>query len=81
MVKDRDVFFCTEEAHAVVLARGSPCGISAVRRNPLRGIPQGKDGVPHDIAVKKDDPLTMDDSLEASSGTGSSGKGRRNAPA
>jgi hypothetical protein len=36
-------FFATVEFHAVVPAKGSPCGISAVRRNPLRGIPQGKD--------------------------------------
>ena len=36
-------FFDTEEFHAVVPAKGSPCGISAVWRNPLQGIPQGKD--------------------------------------
>ena len=36
-------FFDTEEFHAVVPAKGSPCGISAVRRNSLQGIPQGKD--------------------------------------
>jgi hypothetical protein len=42
--RDRDVFFYTEEFHTVVPAEDSPCGISAVRRNPLRGIPQGKDG-------------------------------------
>ena len=37
-------FFDTEEFHAVIPASGSPCGISAVWRNPLWGIPQDKDG-------------------------------------
>jgi hypothetical protein len=76
-----DVFFCTEEAHTVVLAKGSPCGIPRRGFRLTAEIPQGKDGVPHDIAVKEADPLTMDDSPEACGGTGSSGKSRRNAPA
>jgi hypothetical protein len=39
------IFFRHEKAHALLLANSSPCGIPALR-DPLRGIPQGKDGVP-----------------------------------
>ena len=36
-MRDMDIFFVTEEFNAVVPAKGTPSGISAVRRNPPRG--------------------------------------------
>jgi hypothetical protein len=53
-----DVIFFAENAHEVVLAKGSPSGISAMRLNPLRGIPHGEPGLSGTSRLKA--PATID---------------------